>query len=172
VRLENGSIQRSDFMMYGKVFKSMFDGSLYGAGCNVIAVWTYALVNATGGHVELNPTKLQHTLGATPEEIQEAMDVLTKADPESRNGDNEGKRLVSAGKFQYFIPNWQYYQAMRNEEERREYNRLKKQDERLRKRLDQMPPKSKPLPGENAYVKAEREGNVELADRIAEGGKV
>lgn len=122
--------------MYGKHFRSMYEGSMYGAGIAVFAVWGYVISSARNSRVELNPKVLANTLGATREEIEGAIEVLTSPDPDSRHKEHEGRRLLREGQFQYFIPSWEIYQRIRNEEERREYNRAKKAEERAKKRAN------------------------------------
>lgn len=146
--------------MWGKHFESMYEGSMYGAGTNVFAVWGYVISHTRAGRVELNPKKLADTLGGTMEEIQKAIEYLMSPDPHSRHKEHQGRRLLKEGEFQYFLPSWASYQQIRNEEERREYNRNKQREYRQMK-------KGKPLPGERSYEEAVKRGDQEEADRIA-----
>ena len=110
--------------MFGKLFAQMYTGSMYGAGCNVFAVWGYAIANSDEkGFVELNPKMLSDILGATPAEIEEALTYLCEPDPESRTDCEQGKRLVRDGRYIYRLVNHQKYLKIRNREERREYQR-------------------------------------------------
>ncbi len=120
--------------MYGKHFESMYDGSMYGAGINVFAVWGYVISHARNGTVELNPRKLSDTLGGPIEDIQAAIEFLMKPDSESRHKEHDGRRLLKDGEFQYSIPSWSNYQTLRNEEARREYNRVKQREYREKQR--------------------------------------
>lgn len=122
--------------MYGKHFQSMYEGSMYGAGVAVFAVWGYVIANARDASVELNPKKLADTLGGTVEEIVDAIKFLCSPDPMSRHKSNEGRRMIQQGQFQYHLPAWDDYQKIRNEDERREYNRLKQREYRSKKKLD------------------------------------
>lgn len=145
-------------MMYGKTFKSMYEGSMYGAGVGVFAVWGYVISHADKSRVELNPKKLSDTLGASVKEIQGAIDYLCRPDASSRHKQAEGRRLVKEGEFQYFIPTWEAYQRIRNEEERREYNRNKKAESRAKK--------SQPLKGAVQAEKAYENGDDKAYDDI------
>jgi hypothetical protein len=140
--------------MYGKHFESMYEGSMYGAGLGVFAVWGYVISHSRKGRVELNPVKLADTLGGTVEEIEKAIKVLGSADPRSRNKLHEGKRLVKEGEYQYFIPSWETYHEMKNADDRREYNRIKQREYRERKRHT-------PLAGETSTVKAAEDGHLD-----------
>lgn len=110
--------------MYGKVFESMYEGSMYGAGLNVFAVWNYVITKTHHGTIELNPKKLADTLGGKPAEIESALEFLCKPDPSSRTKVEAGRRLVKEGEFQYRVVNWEVYHGIKTEEARREYNRI------------------------------------------------
>lgn len=111
-------------MAYGKIFESMFSGSMVGSGSTVFAVWAYVIANAKPpGFVELNPKLLAAIIGCTVDEILAAMKVLESPDPESRCKDHDGRRLLSEGAFLYHVPSWHRYHDLRNEIERRHQNR-------------------------------------------------
>ena len=110
--------------MYGKYFASAFTGSMFGAGPVVFAVWSYVIANTDQEHnVELNPLLLAACLGTTPDEVAKAIDYLTGPDHRSRSPENSGARMVRIGAFSYFVVNHGKYRAIRNEDERRAYNR-------------------------------------------------
>jgi 5-methylcytosine-specific restriction endonuclease McrA len=109
--------------MYGKIFESTFTGSLFGSGPTVFAVWAYVISKAYDGHVELNPKLLAACIGTEPEDIRKAIAFLCQPDPESRNSDEQGRRLVSVEGFQYYVPSWQKYHDIRNVNDRRDYMR-------------------------------------------------
>lgn len=94
---------------------------MVGSGPTVFAVWAYVIANAYDSIVELNPTLLAAILGTTYEDIEKALTFLTSPDPHSRNQEHEGRRLIHRTAFAYFVPSWEKYDAIRNEEERREY---------------------------------------------------
>lgn len=123
-------------MMYGKSFASMYQGSMVGAGINVFAVWNYAISNASRGYLEINPVLLAMILGGREEDITKALEYLTRPDPKSRSKEEDGRRLVREGQFLYRVVNWHEYQKIRNEDERREYNRRKQSEYRARKAHD------------------------------------
>lgn len=120
--------------MYGKFFASTFTGSMVGAGPVPFAVWGYVVANAVEGQVELNPRLLSAIIGTTPEQIEAAIEYLCAPDPKSRTKDYEGRRLIREGEYAYKVPNHKTYRNIRNQIERREYNRQKKAEERARKR--------------------------------------
>jgi hypothetical protein len=113
--------------MYGKVFSTMFDGSMLGAGPWVFSVWTYAIASCDSkGYIELNPrliaAKIDGKVSSAPE-VAKALDALCSPDPDSRSQEEDGKRLVQEGQFLYRIVNYASYRAIRDRDERREYMR-------------------------------------------------
>lgn len=118
--------------MYGKYFASTFTGSMFGAGCEVFALWGYVIAMAVDGTVELNPAYLSAVLGATPQQVQAALDTLCAPDTRSRTPTANGVRLIHETAFTYTVVNHAAYRAIRNEEERRAYNRNAKRKERAK----------------------------------------
>jgi hypothetical protein len=110
--------------MYGKFFASTFTGSMLGSGGDTFAVWGYAIANADRrGFVELNPRLLAAVIGSKPEAISSAISKLSAPDPESRTKKEDGRRIVREGSFIYRIVNHPAYLAIRDEDERRAYQR-------------------------------------------------
>lgn len=155
--------------MWGKHFESMYEGSMYGAGVAVFAVWGYVISHVRNGVVELNPRKLADTLGGDFAEIESAIQFLGQPDPKSRHKEESGRRLVQEGEFQYRVPSWQHYQKIMNEADRREYNRLAQQRHREKKR-----PKKQVaadyMARERRFDKAVVRGDEQQADQIAAEG--
>ena len=113
--------------MYGKVFSTMFDGSMLGSGPWVFSVWTYAIASCDAkGYIELNPklvaAKIDGSVQSAPA-VEAALAVLCAPDASSRSRAEEGKRLVQEGQFLYRIVNYATYRAIRDKDERREYMR-------------------------------------------------
>jgi hypothetical protein len=127
--------------MYGKFFASTFTGSMYGSGPYCFALWGYVIATASpAGTVELNPAFVAPIIGTSVEKLNAALALLISPDPHSRSQAEDGRRLVHEGAFQYRVVNHAHYRAMRNEEERRAYNREAKRRERERKSADVIPP--------------------------------
>lgn len=118
--------------MYGKLFASTFSGSMMAAGPEVFAVWAYVIAHAKDSGVELNPKLLAAVVGSTEERMIKAIEALCAADPNSRSPDMDGRRLVREGQFQYRVVNHLKYRTIRNEDDRRAYNRDAKRRERKR----------------------------------------
>jgi hypothetical protein len=130
----------SKLTMYGKYHASTFTGSMRGAGCTRFAVWGWVIAN-TNRHsvVEINPEILAFLLGCSIEEVVEAVEYLCAPDPKSRCKDHDGRRLLKEGEFQYLVPTHEHYRKMKTTEEKKEYNRVKKQEQRARESNDVKP---------------------------------
>lgn len=103
----------------------MFTGSMVGAGPTVFSTWLYILSHSKPpGIVEVNPKVLAFLIGAEESDIEAALEFLLSPDPKSRSKEEDGRRLLREGEFQYRIVNWEKYNAIRNEEDRRQQNRI------------------------------------------------
>ena len=119
--------------MFGKVFESMFTGSMVGSGPTVFAVWVYAIVNAKPpGEVEINPRLLAVQLGCDESDIDSALGFLQRPDPESRTATEDGRKLIREGQFLYRLPTWDHYQRVRDHEARK----AKWREDKRRQRAD------------------------------------
>lgn len=147
--------------MYGKIFGSMFEGSMVGSGAVVFATMSYVIANMrpdrkNGAVVELNPKLLAFVLGESEKDVQAAIDLLCKPDKNSRSKEEHGRRLIQLGQFEYKVVNGAKYREIRNEEERRAQNAINQARFRFRQKNP-----GKPLPGELAYVKGIERGDTE-----------
>ena len=126
--------------MYGKLFESTFTGSMYGRGAVVFQSGATAIAHGKpDGSVEINPRMLAATLGESLELVQSALQFLQATDPESRTKTEDGKRLIRESEYLYRIVNFQQYRNIRNDEERREYNRRKQAEHRAKAKASNRP---------------------------------
>ena len=154
--------------MYGKFFSSAFTGSMVGAGADVFAVWGYVIAHAVDSLVEINPIVAGAQIGMTAAEVTTAIEQLCKADPNSRNKSEGGSRLFKSGAFSYQVVSHSLYRNMRNEAERRDYNRVKKQESRARAACQT---RSNTKSKMSAHTEAEAEAEAE-AETETEAGNV
>lgn len=153
---------------------------MIGAGPVPFALMPYVISNAKpdkelGGWIELNPVLLSTIFGASVEEIEKGIEFLCAPDPKSRTPDEEGRRLVKLGPFDYRVVNFVKYRGIRDEEDRREQNRLAQERWRAKqaakkaaaeaKKKAKLITGGKPLPGESAYLKKVEEEGQEAADK-------
>ena len=118
---------------YAKVFRTMYTGSMYGAGPYVFALWGWVLAHKDEcGHVDINVDNVAHAIGGTPEGVKEALLYLTSPDKQSRCKDKDGRRLVKCEtEFEYFVVTNDKYrdQGKDRTEYWREYKRKKRAEE-------------------------------------------
>lgn len=113
--------------MYGKIFSSMWTGSMRGAGSHIFSVWAYILSGCDKhGCIELNPDVVAFFIGCSTDEVYAAIQYLEAPDPKSRSKEEDGKRIIREGEYQYRVVNYSKYSKIANEEERRESNRVSK----------------------------------------------
>ena len=161
--------------MFGKLFASIYCGSMFGARAIVFAVWGYVIANMRPAsrrdpecYVELNPSLLAATFATTVADVLDAIATLEAPDPLSRSSAEEGRRLVClteshhAGPMQFRVVNGAKYRAIRDEETRREQNRNAKRAERQRKHVSNVSNVSQGQP-----KSAQGEGEVEPLEPLS-----
>ena len=125
--------------MYGKIFQSMFDGSMAGSGSHVFAIMTYCIAYADEHDhtVRLNPAVLLASIGDEQTKIQAAIDFLCEPDTNSTTPDEDGRRLVKLAPFVYLVVNHEKYRNIATKQQRREQSaelmRLKRARDREEK---------------------------------------
>jgi hypothetical protein len=147
--------------MYGKIFESMFKGSMMGAGPSVMSAWSYAIAHQkptrSGGVfemvVELNPELMAFQIGDKLENVLGALKYLCSPDKKRPGQEEDGRRMVHLGGYLYRVVNGVKYREIRDAEERKAQLREAQRKHRAKKM------KSKgPLPGELLHKKAEAAG--------------
>lgn len=113
----------------------MYEGSMVGAGAIVFATMGYVIANQkpdkdVGSQVRLNPILLSAILGESEKDVEEAIQFLCSPDPRSTTKEEEGRRLIKIGEFDYQVVNGPKYMRIRDEEHRREQNRAAQQKHR------------------------------------------
>jgi len=116
--------------VYTKLYKSIFDGSLYG---QFEAITTFMAMLALAnyhGEVDASPERIAGSLGCKLDFVERGIKSLEAPDKRSRTPDEDGRRILRLknedGKdrpFGWLIVNYAKYRAIRNEEERRTYKR-------------------------------------------------
>ena len=143
---------------------------MVGKGFAVFSLMGYVIANmkpdkTVGFQVELNTAILSAVFGEPEEIIQRAIDFLCTPDPKSRTPAEDGRRLVQVGRYAYRVVNGVMYDKLRNEEDRREQNRLSQQRHRAgkTKKHKRVPPSGREVRFLNAETQEEQ-------DRIAAEG--
>jgi hypothetical protein len=140
----------------------------------VFAVWAYVIANTDHEHhVEINPVMVGALLGMEFSQVESVVEKFCAPDPKSRTKENEGRKLVHVSGFLYFVVNHEAYRQIRNEDERREYFKVKKQEQRARQKNSKtLPPQSAtPQPGDVLQVQTEPLSSV-ITDAMVEKWRV
>lgn len=112
--------------MYGKLFASMFVGSLHGHWQAIVTFQQMVILADKDGTIEMTPQALSSTTSIPLDIIEAGIAVLEAPDPNSRTPDEEGRRIVRIQPerpWGWHITNHAKYRAIRTAEERREYHR-------------------------------------------------
>lgn len=112
--------------MYGKIFASMFRGSLYGKWQAIITFQQMIILADQDGIVDYTPEALSATTSIPLEIIKEGIALLESPDPATRTPGEEGRRIVLTNPdraWGWHIVNYAQYREIRTAEERRAYHR-------------------------------------------------
>lgn len=123
--------------MYGKIFASMFKGSLYGQWEAIVTFTVMIVLADQHGDVDMTPEALSAQTSIPLEIIRRGIADLEQPDPESRTPDEEGRRIVRVSdsrNWGWHITNYEHYRQMRSLEERREYMRQYQRSRRSARR--------------------------------------
>lgn len=120
--------------MYGKLFASLYTGSMVGSGPMCFAVWGYVIASKDkDGFVELNPILLAATIGhCTPDDIQRCLDELCSPDERSRSKEEGGRRLVKEAEYLYRVVNAKAYDNIVKQDDRNRYMKRYMRDRRAK----------------------------------------
>lgn len=151
-------------MSYGKIFESVFTGSLFGSGPTVFAVWAYVIATARPpGVTELNPKLLAACIGTDIADVRSAIELLCAPDPDSRTKDHDGCRLVHLEAMQYQVVSFQKYRDLRDMEAKRAADR-----DRIASKRANVASMSPPVAiGRQVSPQAEAEAEVEVIKPLA-----
>jgi hypothetical protein len=126
--------------MYTKLFTSLYQGTLRGKA-DPILVFTNMLAHADStGVVDMHWQAIADETGVDIDRVKAAVEFLEAPDPDSRSPEEDGRRIVPIDEHRAWgwrIVNYGKYRAIRNEDDRREQNRLAQ--ERFRSKQSKPP---------------------------------
>lgn len=117
---------------YTKLFSSIVTSSLWQEDSDTKVVWiTMLALKEKDGIVRTTIPGLARISGVSIEKTKECIEKFQQPDPYSRSQECEGRKIrtVDGG---YFLINADKYRKLLNEEERREYKKLKQREYRQR----------------------------------------
>lgn len=127
--------------MYVKMFKSIFDGSLYGQFEPTVVFMAMLVIAEREGIVDMTPKAIAARCGYPLDIVERGIAELEKPDPSSRTPDEDGRRIMrleESRDWGWRITNYEKYEKIRSAEERREYFRMKKREQRAKAKDQEM----------------------------------
>jgi hypothetical protein len=121
--------------VYVKMFRSIFDGSLYGKFEQTVVFMAMLVLAEREGIIDMTPEAIAAKCGFPLEIVRQGIQELEQPDARSRTPDEEGRRIVRLEEnrdWGWRITNYEKYEKIRSAEERREYFRLKKREQRAK----------------------------------------
>lgn len=112
--------------MYGKIFDSMYDGSLYGQWEAIVTFQQLIVLADKDGFIEITPVSLSARTSIPIEIIQKGIEILESDDPNSRTIGNNGKRILRINPDRLWgwkIVNYEKYRDIASQEDRKKYMR-------------------------------------------------
>lgn len=113
--------------MYVKLFTSLYQGTLRGKAHEIL-VFTNLLAHADkDGIVDMHPRAIADEVGLSVDEVRNALTALEAPDDESRTPDEGGRRIIRMDDHRAWgwrVVNYRKYREIKNEQDRREQNRL------------------------------------------------
>jgi len=117
-----------------KLFGSILDSSIWDTPGHIKLVWITMLAMADKyGEVDSSIPRLAVRAGVTREQCEEALKCFLSPDPDSRNKDNDGRRIdeIQGG---WLLLNHEYYRNLMSKEDQTEQSRLRMAKHRSKKR--------------------------------------
>lgn len=114
--------------MYGKIFESIYDGSLYGEFEAIVVFKAMIVLADEHGNLDMSPQAIAGRTSYPIDIVKKGLAVLQKPDPDSRQPDHEGRRIVpleNGRSFGWHIVNYKYYRDLANREAKKEADRIR-----------------------------------------------
>lgn len=146
--------------MYGKLFASMYEGSLYGNWQALVTLQQMVILCDPHGTLDMTPQALAARTSIPLEIIHEGIRLLEQPDEYSRSSEDEGRRIVridATRPWGWRIVNYAYYRQLASAEEKRRKDRERIAEKRQNATSRDM---SQGV-ADVAHAEAEAEGKVE-----------
>jgi hypothetical protein len=114
--------------LYGKVFGSIYDGTLYGHWEAIVTMQQMIVLASPDGVVDMTPQAIAARTSIPLEIITKGLKVLAEADPYTRTPGEEGRRIVLMDEHRpwgWRLVNHGKYMRLRNMEQKREADRAR-----------------------------------------------
>lgn len=123
--------------MFGKLFSSMYDGSLHGHWEATITLQQLVILSNRHGEVDMTAAAIAARTGIPLELLRTGIAALENPDPESRGPAEEGRRIVRldpSRSWGWRIVNYLYYRNLASAEDKREGARERQRKHRAASR--------------------------------------
>jgi hypothetical protein len=114
--------------LYGKVFDSIYDGTLYGHWEAIVTMQQFIVLATPDGVVDMTPQAIAARTSIPLEIISKGIKVLEEPDPYTRTPGEDGRRIVlmdSHRPWGWRLVNHGKYMRLRNIKEKREADRAR-----------------------------------------------
>jgi hypothetical protein len=112
--------------MYGKLFSSMYDGTLYGQWQGIITLQQLVILADADGVVDMTPPAIAARTSIPLDIIEAGLDQLSQSDKYSRTPTEDGRRIVLLDDdrpWGWRIVNYKYYRDLASREDKKEKDR-------------------------------------------------
>ena len=119
--------------MYGKIFDSMYEGTLYGHWEAIVTLQQMLVLCNSEGVIDMTPQAIAARTSIPLEIITKGIAILSERDPYTRTPGEDGKRIILVDEHRpwgWFIVNHAKYQKMKNHHEKLEADRLRVAEKR------------------------------------------
>ena len=123
--------------MYGKIFESMYDGTLYGQWEAIITFQQMIVLADKDGFVDITPPALAARTSIPLEIIQKGIEILESEDPYSRTSGQNGKRIeliTDDRPWGWQIINYKKYRDMASREDKLRNDRERMAEKRAKEK--------------------------------------
>jgi len=124
--------------MYGKLFESIYDGTLVEDWEALITFQQMIILCDSDGVLDMTASAIARRTGIPIKHIKHGISVLESPDPESRSPNSKGKRIIRLNdhrEWGWTIVNHKHYRDLRTADDRREYMRKYMRDKREKEKL-------------------------------------
>lgn len=147
--------------MFGKVFASLYQGSLRGQAHEILVFTNMIACCDREGFIDKHPRAIAEEVGISIEEVRAAITNLEAFDPESRTPDEGGRRILRIDEHRpwgWRITNHLKYRDLKDEETRRETFRKSQRKRRASQQASTGVNISQPMSTPSTQAEAEAEG--------------
>jgi len=110
--------------MYGKIFESIYGGSLYGQWEAIVTMQQLIVLADADGVIDMSVPAIVGKTSIPLEIIEKGLNILAEPDPHSRTPGSDGVRIQLLDEHRdwgWFLVNHEKYKNLRTAEDRREY---------------------------------------------------